>query len=73
MKNQAEILRSARETLEINSEGLAELLGVSLATLRSWIAPESSKMHREMPKTAQLLLDRILLEIRRSKSRVRKS
>ena len=62
MENPAEILRDARGKLKINTEGLAGLLGVSLPTLRSWIAPTTSKMHRDMPKTAQLLLERILVE-----------
>jgi hypothetical protein len=62
MTNQAEVLRSARETLTATSEELAEMLGVSLPTIRSWIAPTTSKMHRPMPTTAQLLLERILAE-----------
>jgi hypothetical protein len=62
MANQAEVLREARGRLKVRSDGLAEMLGVSLPTLRSWIAPETSKAHRSLPKTAQLLLDRILAD-----------
>jgi DNA-binding transcriptional regulator YiaG len=67
MTNQAEVLRSAREQLKVRTSELAVMLGVSLPTLRSWIAPETSKAHRSMPKTAQLLLDRILADVRQMK------
>ena len=65
-KDQAKILRAARGKLDVKSEELAELLGVSLPTLRGWIAPTTSKAHREMPKTAQLLLVRILADKRKA-------
>ena len=67
MTNQAKLLRGARKRLAVRSEELAELLGVSLPTLRSWIAPLTSKMHRSMPRTAQLLLDRILADAKRGR------
>ena len=67
MTNQAKLLRGARDRLDVGTEELAELLGVSLPTLRSWIAPMTSKMHRSMPKTAQLLLDRILADAKRGR------
>ncbi len=67
MTNQAKLLRGARDRLDVRSEELAELLGVSLPTLRSWIAPMTSKMHRSMPRTAQLLLDRILADAKRGR------
>ena len=63
MKDQAKELRSARVKLKANSAELAEMLGVALPTLRSWIAPATSKMHRSMPRTAQLLLHRILADV----------
>jgi DNA-binding transcriptional regulator YiaG len=69
MTEQAEVLRAAREQLKVDSAELAEMLGVSLSTLRSWIAPTSSKVHRSMPRTAQLLLDRILADKRTKKRR----
>lgn len=69
MTEQAEVLRAAREQLKVDSAELAEMLGVSLSTLRSWIAPTSSKVHRSMPRTAQLLLDRILADNRQKKRR----
>jgi DNA-binding transcriptional regulator YiaG len=69
MTEQAEVLRAAREQLQVDSAELAEMLGVSLSTLRSWIAPTSSKVHRSMPRTAQLLLDRILDDNRQKKRR----
>jgi DNA-binding transcriptional regulator YiaG len=69
MTDQAKVLRGARVKLKTNSQELAELLGVSLPTLRSWIVPPTSKMHRSMPKTAQLLLERILAGDRPGKRR----
>jgi len=48
----------------VTSAEFAEMLGVSLPTLRNWIAPRTSKTHRTMPRTAQLLLDRILADDR---------
>jgi DNA-binding transcriptional regulator YiaG len=59
---QAKLIRDAREKLEITSEELAELLGVSLPTLRGWLTPADNKVHREMPLTAKLLLARILAD-----------
>lgn len=53
---QAKLLRAAREKLGVTSEELAELLGVSLPTLRNWLHPATSKAHRGMPETAKLLL-----------------
>ena len=61
---QAKLLRDAREQLELTSEQLAEELGVSLPTLRSWLLPADNKAHREMPLTAKLLLERILADNR---------
>ena len=66
---QAEQLRKARRRLKVTSAELADMLGVSLPTLRSWIVPETSKAHRAMPKTAELLLDRICAEAKRAKSK----
>lgn len=43
---------------------LAEVLGVSLLTLRGWTAPAGTSVQREMPKTAKLLLDRILADLK---------
>lgn len=45
---------------QFNSQDLADLLGVSLSTLRGWMAPADNAVHREMPLTAKLLLARIL-------------
>ena len=64
---QAKTLRRARDSLEVSSGELAELLGVSLPTLRNWIAPPTSKTHRTMPRTAHLLLDRILADRRKKR------
>lgn len=50
---------------EFNSADLASLLGVSLPTLRNWLSPTTSKVHREMPQTAKLLLARLLDDIRK--------
>ena len=66
---QAKLLRDARETLGITSATLADELGVSLPTLRNWMAPADNKVHREMPKTAKLLLARILADKPRKRIR----
>lgn len=39
------------------SEDMAAMLGVSLPTLRNWMAPADNKVHRDMPETARMLLD----------------
>jgi len=64
---QAKLLRNARDRLEVTSEQLAELLGVELPTLNSWLLPKSSKAHRPMNRTARLLLARILADAKRRK------
>lgn len=50
-----------------NSADLAEVLGVSLPTLRNWLAPADNKVHRDMPETAKRLLARILADERKRK------
>lgn len=50
---------------EFTSADLAAMLGVSLPTLRNWLAPADNKVHREMPMTAKLLLARILADSRK--------
>ena len=47
---------------QFSNEDFAELLGVSLKALLKWLAPADNADHREMPKTAKLLLERILAE-----------
>lgn len=64
---QAKLLRDARDKLEVTNEQLAELLGVEVPTLVSWLLPTSSKAHRPMNKTARLLLARILADHRKRK------
>lgn len=64
---QAKILKAARERLDITTEELAEQLGVALPTMRGWLLPTSSKAHRAMPKTAKLLLERIMKDKPRKK------
>lgn len=63
--DQADTIRGARDTLDITSEELAELLGVSPATLSNWLVPGAR--HRDMPTTAKLLLARILADSRKRK------
>lgn len=65
--DQAKLLRDARDKLEITTEDLAERLGVSLPTLRSWLLPKGGKAHRPMPKTARLLLGYVMAEAKQSK------
>ena len=45
---------------QFTTEDMAELLGVSLKALLKWLSPADNADHREMPKTARLLLARIL-------------
>ena len=63
--DQAKALRNARKRLGLTSRELAEELGVSLPTLRSWLLPDDNKAHRGMPQTAKLLLARILTDKRK--------
>lgn len=51
-----------RDGATFNSCDLAEVLGVSLPTLRNWMAPADNKVHRTMPETAKRLLARILAD-----------
>jgi transcriptional regulator with XRE-family HTH domain len=62
MKTQQEELRHARKTLDATTAELAELLGVTASTLNSYLRPPTSQAHRQMPKTARLLLERLLKE-----------
>ena len=64
---QARALKKAKEVLDLTTEGLADELGVSIHTLQSWLLPEKSDRHRPMPKTAKLLLARIVAEARKKK------
>lgn len=66
---QAMVLREARDQLEVTSAELAELLGVEVGTLNSWLLPKYAKAHRPMNRTAKLLLERILTDARRRKGR----
>lgn len=66
---QGKTLREAKEKLGVTSEELAELLGVALPTLHNWLLPAHSARHREMPKTAKLLLAYILKDRRKGKGR----
>lgn len=62
---QAKLLRAARDELETTNPDLAERLGVSLPTLRSWLLPTTAQAHRPMPQTARLLLAYILKDARK--------
>jgi DNA-binding transcriptional regulator YiaG len=64
---QAKLIRDARDKLEITTEELAAMMGVSLPSLRGWLNPPSSKAHREMPLMAKLLLARILADPKKRK------
>ena len=66
---QAKMLREAMERLGISRKELAEQLGVSVLTLRNWLSPTTTTVHREMPRTAVLLLERILADGKRKKAR----
>lgn len=68
MTEQAKKIRDARKVLKMTNPELAEELGVSLPTLRSWLMPKGDPektSYRNMPRTAKLLLDRILAEHRK--------
>lgn len=60
-KDQAALIRTARKRLDITTEELADLLGKSLPTVRSWLVPKG-KSRRNMPESSRLLLARILAE-----------
>jgi transcriptional regulator with XRE-family HTH domain len=66
---QAKLLRDARDELGITSEELAGRLGVSLPTLRNWLAPADNKVHRTMPETAKILLGYILRDAKQAKKK----
>lgn len=66
---QGKLLRQAQEKLGLTVEELADELGVSIHTMRSWLAPEGWKKRRPMPKTARLLLERIMEEKRPARVR----
>lgn len=67
-QDQAILLRTARRRLNITTEELADLLGKSLPTVRSWLLPEGkAKARRNMPQSSRLLLARILAEHRAKK------
>lgn len=67
-QEQAELLRQARKRLQTTNAALAEQLGVSEATMLSWLAPKGAAKHRTMPAGSRLLLARILAEHRQAKS-----
>lgn len=60
--------KRAKEITEgatFNSEDLADAIGTSLSSLRSWMLPADNKAHRVMPETAKRLLARILADKRK--------
>ena len=60
MQDQQKLLRDARKRLGCTTAELAEQLGSSLSTVRGWLLPSDNKAYRNMPKSAQLLLDHVL-------------
>jgi hypothetical protein len=62
---QAKLLKRAKEELGLTSKGLADELGVTLSGFNNWIAPKGSDRYRPMPKTARLLLARILADAKK--------
>lgn len=54
---QAKMLRDAREKLGVTNEDLAELLGVEVVTLLSWLRPPEGANYRPMNRTARMLLE----------------
>jgi len=66
-QTQQQMLRAARQALNITTEELAVQVGAKLKTLRSWLLPDDSKSHRQMSNSARLLLDRIMAEHRQKK------
>lgn len=63
----AHLADELRNGQPFTSVDLAEVLGVSLPTLRSWLAPSDNNAHRPMPTTAKRLLARILADTKRTK------
>lgn len=67
MKNQQKFLRLARSRLGVNTEGLAELAGVALPTMRGYLLPDHSKAHRTLPEPTKRLIDRLVAEAKAKK------
>jgi DNA-binding transcriptional regulator YiaG len=67
--DQGELLRKAREELDVSNGELANMLGIGELTLKGWLLPTTSKTRREMPKTARLLLGYILDDCKLRKQR----
>lgn len=57
--------KAITEGAAFNSEDLADAIGTSLPSLRSWMLPADNKAHRVMPETAKRLLARILADKKR--------
>lgn len=64
---QAKRLRTARRLMELRNGELADMLGVSPSTLHNWLSPPTSRIYREMPKPARLLLEHLLKQHRDNK------
>jgi len=58
--SQQDLLRRARDTLELTNEELAEAIGVKLPTLYAYLAPKSAAKHRALPADMRLILEKIL-------------
>lgn len=67
-KSQQDLLRDARERMNMTTAELAAELGKSQHTLRSWLLPENAQGYRVMPKSARLLLFAVVSQHRGKKS-----
>lgn len=65
--SQQELLRSARKRLDMTNAELADALGKSRSALEAWLMPDSAKSHRNMPASAKLLLQHVLLARRHTR------
>lgn len=60
--SQRDLLRKVREAYEATNEELASALGISLAALLAYLAPEGTAKYRRMPEGDKLVLSRVLAD-----------
>jgi DNA-directed RNA polymerase specialized sigma24 family protein len=59
-QTQQALLKNAKSRLGFTTEELAAALGKSAAAIKSWLAPDGSAKHRNMPESAKILLSHVV-------------